>query len=128
MRSRIFRRRAFRRNSRRTSPVKQNVATLVVGTRCAAAAPRFAWRVPRRTAASRQQLPFKQLTMRAWPVARSIFDAPYVREANVRTTSWIRQQQAGPNNAAIRTRILRIVDAHRPSILDSLLVFGQWTG
>ena len=38
------------------------------------------------------------LTMRAWPVARSIFDAPlvreanelYVREANERTTSWIR--------------------------------------
>ena len=29
------------------------------------------------------------LTMRAWPVARSIFDAPYVREANERTTSWI---------------------------------------
>ena len=27
--------------------------------------------------------------MRAWPVARSIFDAPYVREANERTTSWI---------------------------------------
>ena len=38
------------------------------------------------------------VTMRAWPVARSIFDAPlgaplgacYVREANERTTSWIR--------------------------------------
>ena len=29
-------------------------------------------------------------TMRAWPVARSIFDAPYVREANEGTTSWIR--------------------------------------
>ena len=29
------------------------------------------------------------LTMRAWPVARSIFDAPYVREANEGTTSWI---------------------------------------
>ena len=29
-------------------------------------------------------------TMRALPVARSIFDAPYVREANERpTTSWI---------------------------------------
>ena len=27
--------------------------------------------------------------MRAWPVARSIFDAPYVREANERTTGWI---------------------------------------
>ena len=27
--------------------------------------------------------------MRAWPVARSIFDAPYVREANEGTTSWI---------------------------------------
>ena len=34
----------------------------------------------------------KQLTMRAWPVARSIFDAPYVREANERTTSWITKQ------------------------------------
>ena len=32
--------------------------------------------------------------MRAWPVARSIFDAPYVREANERTTSWIRQRIA----------------------------------
>ena len=35
--------------------------------------------------------------MRAWPVARSIFDAPlgeksYVREANERTTSWINQR------------------------------------
>ena len=30
------------------------------------------------------------VTMRAWPVARSIFDAPYVREANEGTTSWIR--------------------------------------
>ena len=30
-----------------------------------------------------------KFTMRAWPVARSIFDAPYVREANERTTSWI---------------------------------------
>ena len=30
-----------------------------------------------------------RLTMRAWPDARSIFDAPYVREANERTTSWI---------------------------------------
>ena len=29
------------------------------------------------------------ITMRAWPVARSIFDAPYVREANEGTTSWI---------------------------------------
>ena len=29
------------------------------------------------------------VTMRAWPVARSIFDAPLVREANERTTSWI---------------------------------------
>ena len=29
------------------------------------------------------------ITMRAWPVARSIFDAPLVREANERTTSWI---------------------------------------
>ena len=32
--------------------------------------------------------------MRAWPVARSIFDAPalggsYVREADERTTGWI---------------------------------------
>ena len=27
--------------------------------------------------------------MRAWPVARSIFDAPLVREANERTTGWI---------------------------------------
>ena len=25
-----------------------------------------------------------RVTMRAWPVARSIFDAPYVREANER--------------------------------------------
>ena len=33
--------------------------------------------------------------MRAWPVARSIFDAPYVnvREANERTTSWISPDQ-----------------------------------
>ena len=31
----------------------------------------------------------RAITMRAWPVARSIFDAPYVREANERTTSWI---------------------------------------
>ena len=46
------------------------------------------------------------LTMRAWPVARSIFDAPfYVREANERTTGWItgapegcRFAAAGPNN------------------------------
>ena len=30
-------------------------------------------------------------TMRTWPVARSIFDAPYVREANERATSWITQ-------------------------------------
>ena len=34
--------------------------------------------------------------MRAWPVARSIFDAPlggsYVREANERTTGWISLQ------------------------------------
>ena len=37
--------------------------------------------------------------MRAWPVARSILDAPlglrnrsYVREANERTTSWISQE------------------------------------
>ena len=30
------------------------------------------------------------MPMRAWPVARSIFDAPLVREANVRTTSWIK--------------------------------------
>ena len=38
----------------------------------------------------------KELTMRAWPVAwpvaRSIFDAPYVRKANERTTSWIRKE------------------------------------
>ena len=33
----------------------------------------------------------KGFTMRAWPVARSIFDAPYVREANERTASWIRK-------------------------------------
>ena len=32
---------------------------------------------------------FDFVTMRAWPVARSIFDAPYVREANEGTTSWI---------------------------------------
>ena len=33
--------------------------------------------------------------MRAWPVARSmIFDAPYVREANERTTSWITEKGA----------------------------------
>ena len=31
------------------------------------------------------------ITMRAWPVARSIFDAPYVREANEGTASWITQ-------------------------------------
>ena len=32
---------------------------------------------------------YRAVTMRAWPVARSIFDAPYVREANEGTTSWI---------------------------------------
>ena len=36
--------------------------------------------------------------MRAWPVARSIFDAPYVREANERTTSWIIFLQISGNN------------------------------
>ena len=35
--------------------------------------------------------PGRFVTMRAWPVARSIFDAPYVREANEGTTSWIRR-------------------------------------
>ena len=35
-----------------------------------------------------------RVTMRAWPVARSIFDAPYVREANEGTTSWIRSRAA----------------------------------
>ena len=35
-----------------------------------------------------------RLTMRAWPVARSIFDAPYVREANERTTGWINVRRA----------------------------------
>ena len=34
-----------------------------------------------------------RLTMRAWPVARSIFDAPLVREANEGTTSWIRARR-----------------------------------
>ena len=33
--------------------------------------------------------------MRAWPVARSIFDAPYVREANEGTTSWITARGSG---------------------------------
>ena len=37
--------------------------------------------------------------MRAWPVARSIFDAPfdapYVREANKRTTGWINRRETG---------------------------------
>ena len=45
------------------------------------------------------------VTMRAWPVARSIFDAPYVREANERTTSWISGAAAGRNvrqRAALR--------------------------
>ena len=41
---------------------------------------------------SRRTLPCQAsmtLTMRAWPVARNIFDAPYVREANERTIGWI---------------------------------------
>ena len=35
-----------------------------------------------------------KITMRAWPVARSIFDAPLVREANKRTTNWIMSKKA----------------------------------
>ena len=35
-------------------------------------------------------LPCAHGPSRAWPVARSIFDAPYVREANEGTTCWIR--------------------------------------
>ena len=50
------------------------------------------------------------ITMRVWPVARSIFNAPYVREANERTTGWI----TGPNN--VRLGIVR--RAHPPAILN----------
>ena len=34
----------------------------------------------------------EEVTICAWPVARSIFDAPYVREANERVTGWIREE------------------------------------
>ena len=44
-----------------------------------------------------------RITMRAWPVARSIFDAPLVREANERTTSWI-SPVGRPRARAVRAK------------------------
>ena len=67
-----------------------------------------------------------RLTMRAWPVARSIFDAPYVREANEGTTSWIRpgKLRAAANSPPM-TYVVKPARLHFARTARALTAYGS---
>ena len=72
--------------------------------------------------------------MRAWPVARSIFDAPlvreapYVREANERTTGWITLRTARAKSSGQKSKKSQFNCERAPPVTKKKLASNRAAG